>query len=60
LRFDGLPGQIASSGADGELLIGGRTGQIAMTESDIRAFAGLAPDLFAGDAAALGVFRNAL
>jgi hypothetical protein len=31
-----------------------------MTESGIRAFAGLAPDLFAGDAAALGAFRNAL
>jgi Domain of unknown function (DUF4331) len=53
-------GQIASRGVDGELLVGGRTGQIAMTESGIRAFAGLAPDLFAGDAAALGVFRNAL
>jgi hypothetical protein len=41
-------------------LVGGRTGQTAMTESGIRAFAGLAPDLFAGDAAALGAFRNAL
>jgi hypothetical protein len=50
----------ALRGVDGELLVGGRTGQIATTESGIRAFAGLAPDLFAGDAAALGVFRNAL
>jgi hypothetical protein len=53
-------GQIALKGADGELLVAGRTGQIAMTESGTRVFAGLAPDLFAGDAAALGVFRNAL
>lgn len=53
-------GLSALTGADGDLLIGGRTGQIAMTESGIRAFAGLAPDLFAGDAAALGAFRNAL
>jgi hypothetical protein len=37
----------------------GLTGQIAITESGIRAFAGLAPDLFAGDAAALCIFRNA-
>jgi hypothetical protein len=53
-------GQIALKGADGELLVVGRTGQIAMTESGTRVFAGLAPDLFVGDAAALGVFRNAL
>jgi Domain of unknown function (DUF4331) len=53
-------GDFALRGADGEFLVGGRTGQIAMTESGIRAFAGLAPDLFAGDAAALGLFRNAL
>jgi hypothetical protein len=53
-------GLSALTGADGDLLIGGRTGQMAITESGIRAFAGLAPDLFAGDAAALGAFRNAL
>jgi hypothetical protein len=53
-------GDLALRGADGEVLLGGCTGQIARTESGIRAFAGLVPDLFAGDAAALGVFRNGL
>jgi Domain of unknown function (DUF4331) len=53
-------GDAALRGVNGEVLVGGRTGQIAVTEPGIRAFAGLAPDLFAGDAAALGVFRNAL
>ena len=53
-------GDLALRGAGGEFLVGGRTGQIAMTESGIHAFAGLVPDLFAGDAAALGHFRNAL
>jgi hypothetical protein len=53
-------GDFASRGADGEFLVGGRTGEIARTGTGIRAFAGLAPDLFAGDAAALGRFRNAL
>ena len=53
-------GDLALKGADGEFLVGGRTEQIAMTEFGIRAFAGLVPDLFAGDAAALGLFRNAL
>lgn len=53
-------GHAALSGAEGELLIEGRTGEIATTDSGIRTFAGLAPDLFAGDAAALGAFRNAL
>jgi Domain of unknown function (DUF4331) len=51
---------LALRGADGDFLLGGRTGQIAMTAPGIRAFAGLRPDLFAGDAAALGLFRNAL
>ena len=53
-------GDLALRGAEGDLLVGGHTGQVAMTESGIRAFAGLAPDLFAGDAVALGLFRNAL
>jgi hypothetical protein len=52
-------GDTALRGVDGELLLEGRIGQIT-TERGIWAFAGLAPDLFAGDAAALGVFRNAL
>ena len=53
-------GDLALRGAEGDLLVGGHTGQVAMTESGIRAFAGLAPDPFAGDAAALGLFRNVL
>ena len=53
-------GDLALRGADGEFLVGGRTGQIAIANSGVRAFAGLVPDLFAGDAAALGLFRNAL
>jgi hypothetical protein len=35
------------------------TGQIAKTHSGVRAYAGLAPDQFAGDGAALAVFRDA-
>jgi Domain of unknown function (DUF4331) len=53
-------GDLALRGAEGDLLVRGHTGQVVMTESGIRAFTGLAPDLFAGDAAALGHFRNAL
>ena len=46
-------------GADGELIVAGRTGEVANGDAGVTAFAGLAPDLFAGDAAALGSFRNA-
>jgi uncharacterized protein DUF4331 len=53
-------GDDAVRGADGELLVAGKTGDVARTDGGVRAFAGLAPDLFAGDAAALGAFRNAL
>jgi Domain of unknown function (DUF4331) len=57
-------GEQALRGADGELLIAGKTGEVAKadnkTDHGISAFAGLAPDLFAGDAAALSVFRKAL
>lgn len=52
-------GEAARKGADGELLIGGQTGMIA-SAGEINAYAGLAPDLFAGDAVALGMFRTAL
>jgi hypothetical protein len=52
-------GDAALRGIDGERVIEGRTGAIAESEG-LKAFAGLAPDLFAGDAAALGAFRNAL
>jgi Domain of unknown function (DUF4331) len=53
-------GKAARKGADGELIIEGKTEQIVRTKAGLTAFAGVAPDLFAGDAAALGVYRNAL
>jgi len=53
-------GNAALNGAGGELIIAGTTGEVTGTEAGARAFAGLVPDLFAGDGAALGVFRNAL
>jgi hypothetical protein len=52
-------GDAARAGADGELLIKGRTGENTSV-GEINVYAGLAPDLFAGDAVALGVFRAAL
>ena len=53
-------GPTAASGMDGDLIVTGRTGRVVETEKGVRAFAGLAPDLFAGDAMALGEFRTAL
>ena len=53
-------GEAALKGADGDLLVKGRAGEVARTAAGAQAFAGLAPDLFAGDGAALGVFRTAL
>lgn len=53
-------GSSAHSGAEGELIYSGRTNEVGEPRSDVRAFAGLAPDLFAGDGAALTVFRKAL
>jgi hypothetical protein len=53
-------GAAARRGADGELIATGHTGEVIEAGSGLTAFAGLAPDLFAGDAAALGAFRNAL
>jgi hypothetical protein len=52
-------GKSALHGVEGELLVSGRTGEIAKGAGEVLAWAGLAPDLFAGDAAALGAFRNA-
>ena len=52
-------GAAALNGAEGELIIQGTTGEI-VTTAGMMAFAGLASDLFAGDGAALGAFRNAL
>lgn len=48
----------AVRGGDGELLLEGETGRVR-AQSGIQAYAGLAPDLFAGDAAALHAFMAA-
>jgi hypothetical protein len=53
-------GQAARKGLEGDLLIEGKTESVVRGNSGVSAFAGLAPDMFAGDAAALGAFRNAL
>ena len=53
-------GADALKGADGELVIQGTTGEVARSGAGVMAFAGLAPDMFAGDGVALGAFRNAL
>ncbi len=53
-------GTAALNGADGDVIIEGKTGEIVSAKAGLMAFAGLAPDLFAGDGAALGAFRNAL
>ncbi|MBV8798016.1 MAG: DUF4331 family protein [Hyphomicrobiales bacterium] len=52
-------GPAAASGADGELIASGQTGGVVEAGAGVKAFAGLAPDLFAGDAMALGEFRTA-
>jgi Domain of unknown function (DUF4331) len=52
-------GPAAKHGSSGDPIIAGRTGTISASTPGVMAFAGLAPDLFAGDAVALGVFRNA-
>jgi hypothetical protein len=53
-------GPAAASGADGELIAAGQTARVVEAQSGVKAFVGLAPDLFAGDAMALGEFRTAL
>jgi Domain of unknown function (DUF4331) len=53
-------GNDALRGAQGEVLIEGETSEIAKGEFGLLAYAGVAPDLFAGDAVALGAFRSAL
>jgi hypothetical protein len=53
-------GSAALQGAEGELIVTGKTGEVTKAGAGVMAYAGLAPDLFAGDAAALGTFRNAL
>ena len=53
-------GRDAVRGAEGERIMTGRTGQIVKTDAGLMAYAGLAPDLFAADAASFFAFQNAL
>jgi Domain of unknown function (DUF4331) len=53
-------GPTARKGEEGELVLEGKTEELVRSKSGLSAYAGLAPDLFAGDSAALGAFRNAL
>jgi uncharacterized protein DUF4331 len=53
-------GDSTHSGPEGELIATGQTGQVTKTDLGVEVFAGLAPDLFAGDAAALHAFLNAI
>ena len=51
-------GADAVKGIKGEVLVEGKTGETLKGKNGVQAFAGLAPDLFAGDGAALGKFRT--
>jgi hypothetical protein len=53
-------GAEALKGSGGEIIATGRTGEIVQADNGVTAFAGLAPDLFAGDAAALHAFQDGL
>jgi hypothetical protein len=53
-------GEAALRGAEGELIATGRTDEIVKTDLGVMAFAGLAPDLFAGDAVALHAFQDGI
>ena len=52
-------GESALRGKEGDLIASGQTGETATTPDGVSAFAGLSPDIFAGDAAALEAFRAA-
>ena len=52
-------GDAAKRGAEGDLIASGQTDIVVETNEEVKVFAGLAPDLFAGDAAALRAFHNA-
>jgi hypothetical protein len=45
---------------EGKLIASGMTGAPVSGKDGVKAFAGLAPDLFAADAQSLGKFRTAL
>jgi Domain of unknown function (DUF4331) len=52
-------GPEAVSGAAGEIVAKGNTGEIVKGARDVLAFVGLAPDLFAGDGVAINKFKAA-
>jgi len=52
-------GEDARRGADGAVIAKGDTGAVVKADAGVMAFVGLAPDLFAGDGAALGRFKAA-
>ena len=52
-------GPSALRGEEGELIASGLTGETVTTPRGVSAFAGLSPEVFAGDAAALEAFRAA-
>jgi hypothetical protein len=60
LKVRRATGQNALRGDDGELIMEGYTGQIIGSDAGLRVYAGLAPDLFAGDGVALEDFLAAL
>ena len=51
-------GEAALRGIEGEVVAEGKTGTVVNTDSGVMAFAGLAPDLFAGDGVAIITFLN--
>jgi uncharacterized protein DUF4331 len=51
-------GGAALRGIDGELVVEGKTGSAVKTDAGVTAYAGLAPDLFAGDGVAIITFLN--
>lgn len=53
-------GQDALAGGDGEVMVSGTTGAVVAGDSGVRAFAGLAPELFAANRAGLQKFRAEL
>jgi hypothetical protein len=55
-----IAGRAAQNGLEGEVIARGQTGQVEELPSGVKVFSGLSPDLFCGDAMALGAFRNAL
>jgi hypothetical protein len=52
-------GESALRGDEGEMIAAGRTGDTVNTPHGVAVYAGLAPELFAGDASALGAFQAA-